>query len=352
MTDIIDDILSKDVLYDISNMGLMLLNRIYSIWNIKREIYQVFSTNIRELILFKKHLNNSYRSMYLSKDTLNLYHRYIDKKIRKYYIIEKYSKIWVTQIINKKNPVNTTDLELNFIDEKMCINYIDYKEKKRYIFTHKDFKKISETCLMNSYEFDIDPQPIIIKNPYTNKEFTKTELRYFNSKLKDMSVIWHMFTDSDFDIVTLKYKYHSYMVEICIPSYIEKLDDQYIVEYIIDICMNHNIDYCYKCISEKNNIKSIKIKKVLINWIKKLKLGKYFSDKYINDITDIYGKYLCYHNKKISLSDTNEESKEYSVCIELSKPLFCIGYYDKDEEKKIYRQKMREKHIKERFRER
>jgi hypothetical protein len=253
------------------------------------------------------------------------------------------------------------DLELNLIrdiDEKCSIsetksdilNHVNYKERKRYIFTHKDFKKIVETCLMNSYEFDIEPRPIMIKNPYTNKEFTKTELRFFNSKLKDMPIIWHMFTDSDFDIVTLKYKYYSYLLELCIPSYIEKIDESDIVEYIIDICINHNIQYCYGCISEKHNIKTRIVKNALISWIRNLKLGKHFSDSHIDNIRNTYEKYNCFHNYKDGAcppGDNKENGND--LCIDLSKSLFCVGYYNKNEEKRNYRNKIRVKNMKERF---
>jgi hypothetical protein len=307
----------------------------------------LISTNIRELILFKKYLNDTYKFLYISNDILKVYNAHIDSRIREYYITEKYSKIWLTYHINKKNPVNSLDLELNVIDENICLNYIDYKERKRYIFTHKDFKKIAETCLMNSYEFDIEPHPMMIKNPYTNNEFTKNELSYFNSRLKHMPVIWHMFTDSDFDILKLKYRYYSYLLDICMPSYVEKLDDSDIEEYIIDICINCNIQYCHKCISEKNNIKSKKVKNVLINWLRSLKFSNNFSDKYINVIRNIYGEnYCCCHKEYIG----NKEDIELNMLyIDFSKPLFCVGYYDKDEEKKRYIQKRRDRKIKEKL---
>lgn len=332
---------------DISDMRLILLNNIYSMWTSKRKFYMLFSSNIRELILFKKYLNYTYKSLYISNDILKLYNTHIDTRIREYYITEKYSKIWLTYHINRKIPVNSLDLELNFIDEKMCINHIDYKERKRYIFTHKDFKKIAETCLMNSYEFDIEPRPMMIKNPYTNNEFTKTELRYFNSNLKDMPVIWHMFTDSDFDILKLKYRYYSYLLDICIPSYVEKLDDRDIEDYIIDICINYNIQYCHKCTSEKNNIKSNKVKNVLISWLRSLKLSKNFSDKYINDIRNVYGEQYCCHKED---DKDDKEDQVNMLYIDMSKPLFCVGYYDKGEEKKRYIKNLKDRKIKERFR--
>ena len=157
-----------------------------------------------------------------------------------------------------------------------------------------------------------------------------------------------MFTDSDFDIVTIKYKYYSYLLELCIPSYIEKIDESDIVDYIIDICINHNIQYCYRCISEKNNIKTRIVKNALIGWIRNLKLGKHFSDSHIDNIRNIYEKYNCFHNYK-DRDCPPDDNKENDLSIDLSKSLFCVGYYDKNEEKRNYRNKIRVKKMKERF---
>lgn len=316
-----------------------LLNTIYLYWIHNYNIYNDYKSPIFILLLFKKYIMNYNRNIY------DLCIDHFDKRIRHYYLCHRFIKKWITKFINAKESVNTEDLELNPIDalNKYYINYIDFKERKRYLFSENDFRKIVINSLQNSYEYDIDPDPINIRNPYTNKDFTKTELRALNNSVKDMPIVWNMFVDSDFDIVKLKYKYYSSLLEICIPNYVDKLGDLDIVDYLIDIFIYSNTVYCNKCIIERKGIRSRKVKNALINWIKYLKLNHTMSIKSIEDLNNIYSKISCFHINL--LNNYNLSNNDLIRGLDFTKPLFCVGYTTK-EDKKLYWKRKREKNKK------
>lgn len=317
---------------------ITLSEHIYAIWNSNVENDDL--TPITKIILFKKYLRDNHNNLYfLSND-------YIDSKIRHQYISEKYCKKWLYHFINKKDPVNDMDLELNVIEpDKFYINYIDYKERKRYLFNENDFRKISIVCLQNSYEFDIDPCPINIKNPYTNKEFSKTELRYFNSRIINMPIVWSMFVDSDYDILTFKYKYHSYLLELCIPNYVEKLNEEDVIDYLLDIFLNERISYCNKCLLSRKYLRNIKVKNALIGWIKYLKLGRQFLYRHRVNLEKIFERFLCACvSSSKDLKDVNNK-----ILLDLTKPFFSVGYKNEKEEKRQYRRRRKDSDMKRRY---
>ena len=328
--------------FDEKKSDLNNLNFLYLVWieNEKSSRQVKSTTSVRNLILFKKHLKEISDSLYF------FYSDYINSRIRLYYLIQKYSKKWLTYFINRKDPINDTDLELNDIDvNKYYINYIDYKEHKRYLFSEKDFCKIVNTCLQNSYEFDIDPSPMTIKNPYTNSEFSKSELRSLHNKVRDMPILWLMFVDSDYDIIKFKCKYYSHLLELCIPNYVEKLGDEDIIDYLLDIFRELNItDYCGKCLLSKEILKDRKVKKSIIGWIRYLKLNIPFHHICINNLNLIYQKISCI----CSEFDCNHKIRlDFIKGIDFNRSLFSPGYKgrtDKSdywEKKKIIERKKR-----------
>lgn len=330
-------ILEKD--YDEKRCELNLLNTIYFIWLEKDERKNFRKSHIYVLLNFKNYLKRNYKNIY------ELCVDHIDNRIKNYYLSRKYLKKWIIKYINKKDPVNTEDLELNIIDNnKYYINYIDFEERKRYLFSENDFKKIVTSSLQNSYEYDIDPEPMSIKNPYTNKEFTKTELRMFNNSVRDMPIIWNMFVDSGFDIKTFKEKYYFRLLEICIPNYVYKLGDLDIVDYLIDIFEYSSIDYCKKCILDRIEIRSRKVTSALVNWINYLKLNFIIFEKTIDDLNRIYSKKSCCHNIDNYYKNITEKDI-LNFSLDFTKPLFSVGYKTR-EDKKLYWKRRKEKSLK------
>jgi hypothetical protein len=323
---------------DYKNTELLLLKNIYNIWIINNP--NIIKNN-NKFFLFKDFILKTYKNC----DKLI---KYIDIQIRYNYLLKKYFKKWITIHINKKRPLNIQDLQFNIIDPKnYYINYIDYIERRRYLFSEYDFKKLVSSYLHNSYEYDIEPDPLPIKNPYTNKVFTKTELRMFNNSVRDMPISWIMFYDCDFDIEKLKLKYYENLLELCIPNYVDKLNDLDIIDYIIDIFIYSNDLYCGRCILEKKDINTLKVRKALIKWIFFLKLKTDIPQREIENIRNIYGKNTCYHNKNISNNILNILNI-FEITLDFSKPLFCEGYKLK-QDRKNYFKRIKEKILRNRF---
>lgn len=320
--------------YDEKRCEIHLLNSIYLLWLESDDFENFEQSPIHILLLFKSYMLNNHKNVYV------LCIDYIDNRIRSYYLFRKYTKKWLIKYINNKEPVNTEDLELNTIyDNKYYINYIDFTERKRYLFSENDFKKMVTSSLQNSYEYDIDPDPIPIRNPYTNKKFTKTELRMFNNSVRDMPIVWSMFVDSDFDIIKFKYKYYSRLLDICIPNYVDKLGDLDIIDYLIDIFIYSNTDYCTKCIIDKRDIRSRSVNNALISWIKYLKLNVSISTKSIDNLQKIYNKTSCFHIIKNNKNNVRDIS--YNMLdLDFTKPLFCVGYKTKEDKKMYWKRKI------------
>jgi hypothetical protein len=324
----------------------------YKKWLNDEEIYdnnRIISPIII-LCMFKKYLNSNSYNLFLSKELLQYFNDYIDKKSRYFYLAIKYKKKWIHNYINRKEPINLCDLELTPINSsKYYINYIDYKERKRYLFTIKDFKKIVSSSLEHCYSYDLLPEPIPIKNPYTNKEFTPSELDYINKNLYDMPLVWNMFVDSKYNIYTLKTKYNYYLLPLCIPSYVDQFGEIDIIDYLVDLFDTYDINYCEQCLyRDRKDIHTEKVKNILIEWVKCSTFNKIMSRKSIDEVKYIYGLLYCPHNVPNNVPNNvrhikNEENKENFILynLDFTKPLFCTGYKGKDD-KKIYLKKKRE----------
>lgn len=307
---------------DKNNINELLLY-LYNSWNTFDKSY--FSEN-KKNITFKLYvLNNKTLSFNIIQNCIDS----LDLFFRLNFLFKKYYKKWFDYYLIKKEPINTLDLELNKIDlKKYHINYIDYVSKKRYLFTLSDFKKLVKNNLEHSYNYDMIPCPIPIKNPYTNKEFTKKELSTFNNQFDDMPIVWNMFVDCNYNISKFKRKYSSYLSEMCIPSFVGQMEDDDIIFYLKQIFLFFNINYCKKCILE-NSLKTKKITNIISDWILYIKYNKNFNDDYEEQLSKIYSKEKCHHRDKIYIK---RSIPPFIFNLDLSKPLFSKGYYS-DEEK-------------------
>ncbi len=331
-----------------------IFNSFYQQWkSITFRIFEIHKhTEIKIMCMFKKYLYKDYKKLLIPNSLLLLFNDIIDKKCREYYLINKYKNIWLIKYINSKNPINSTDLELNSIypnSYKPLINYIDYDTRKRYLFTINDFRNIIKSSLEHSYSYDVYPEPIKIKNPYTNKEFSKGELKIINNELYDMPLTWHMFVDCDYDIVKFRNKYYDYLLPLCVPSYVEQFDDTDILEYLDDMFKVKNINYCEKCIEQRINIRSKQVKEILKEWIHSILFNKIIPEKYVYELIHIYDKKYCSHNSDEDNEDKKEDYKrhrmhrmhrmhkeentsiEFFFNIDFYKPLFSVGFKTKQD---------------------
>jgi hypothetical protein len=286
---------------------------------------------------------------------------------RIYYLSKKYTKKWLSFHINNKQPINTSDLELNSLNlsnfEKY-INYIDYKNRQHYLFTVNDFTSLIRTNLENCYTYDVIPEPLNIKNPYTNNIFTKEELTDINckySRLTQIPLIWHMFINCGYDVTIFRETHYQYLLNLCIPSFVDKLEDIDIIYYLDDMfaflfCKK----YCTDCIRERKYFRDKKIRNVLIYWIHSIKLEKEIDLSKIDIVLKLYDINCKIHNpieelpvqKKIKMigldnsilvKDIYDTGEHKQLFIDFTYPfVFSIGTYTK-EDRRRYKNKLREK---------
>lgn len=313
-------------------------------------------TLTQTIILFKSHVMGL--SFISTKNLLDIL-RYLNRVVRVIYLSKKYLKRWKSYYINKKQPINTSDLELNPIDFTHIhkyINYIDYEQKQHYLFSINDFTNLIYTNLENCYQYDIVPQPLEMKNPYTNKVFTKNEIVDLSDQycgLTAIPFIWHMFIDCYYDVELFKTTHYEYLLTRCIPSYIDKLEDLDIRYYLFDIFNFLEInEYCNDCIREKKHFRSKTTRKTLIYWVESLKSGKDIDDAKIEPILKLYSKKCKIHNMiekcnmpvpRVLVKEIGDKIEIKPFYIDFSYPLeFSMGTYTK-EDKRRYKDKRREK---------
>jgi len=311
----------------------------------------------QKMNMFKQHL---FRQPFISTYVFIQCYNYINGMIRKHYLAKKYTNQWITYTISKKPFINSTDLELNpFNDRKPYLKYIDYEERKNYRFSVSEFIKMVRSNLEHSYIYDLAPEPLPIKNPYTNKIFTKEELIRFNVSLYKMPLVWHLFVDSGFDISKMKENHYEYLLSICIPSFIDQLEETDIVLYIQDIFEFYSITtYCKKCIEEKKYLRNKIVRETLIQWIKTIKFStenlRSANLKNMFKLLSLYDAECQIHTKKreilkrrrVGITDgqiVKNIDTNCTVFLDLSKPFeFTMGTYT-EEDQREYKDKRREK---------
>jgi hypothetical protein len=230
----------------------------------------------------------------------------IDILVRRAYLSYKYAKLWLIKYIHRKRPVNGFDLGLDEIDEniKNVITYVDIRARRKYLFSQKDFKKLIKSSLENSYMYDHLPQPLPLRNPYTNKEFHTTDLIDIDRILIDSPLIWKMFRDCKYNLERFKITNYTYLTICCTGSFVDQMDGSDITFYIEDIFMYYNVkNYCTKCVQDISNIRNKKLRNILINW--------FLFQKHLGIFTQIDLISLCEIFKLDCLVHT-KKTKEYS----------------------------------------
>jgi hypothetical protein len=227
---------------------------------------------ITKMCRFKR---NIIENKFINNEIKNLSFKYLDDIIRTLYLKYKYSKLWMFRILCKRPSMNSLDLEFNEINNTISdiIVYIDNEERRKYLFSQKDFNKLVKTSLEHSYAYDAIPEPLPIRNPYTNKEILKHDLISIDRMLKNPPLVWHMFKSCRYDINNFKTIHNGYLLNMCISSFIDGLENDDIIFYLHDMFEFFKIEnYCNKCIDEFRDIRTKMVRNTLIKWMAALKL--------------------------------------------------------------------------------
>lgn len=265
----------------------------------KTQICTIKSIN-GHMIDFKKYLMNN---KFIGENVRNESIKCVDEVLRRAFLSYKYVKLWLEHCIKRKVVINDFDLELNEINEnkKDVIVYLDLRERRKYLFSQKDFKKLIITNLEHSYIFDHMPQPLPIKNPYTNREFNKFELIDIDNMLVDSPLIWKLYRDCKYNLERFKIVNYNYLLISSVGSYVDQLEKEDLVFYIEDIFIYYNYtQYCKKCVSYTNNLRNRNLRDILMNWFLFQKKLGIFKQSDLNVLCDMFKINCEKHNKKKS----------------------------------------------------
>jgi len=242
--------------------------------------------DFKRYIIGNKFINDKFRAEIFQK---------VDTVVRKAFLSYKYGKLWLVNFIKRKDAVNEFDLELNEIGEnkKDLITYIDIRARRKYVFTQKDFRKLIQRHLENSYMYDHMPQPLSLKNPYTNKEFNTLDLIDIDEMLIDSPLIWKIYRNCKYNLEKFKIINYTYLTTCCASSYVDQLEQADIQFYIEDIFMFYNfINYCKRCVNEINQVRNNQLRNILINWFLYQKRLTMFTQTDLNKLCEMF-KFNC-----------------------------------------------------------
>ena len=242
--------------------------------NINQSAFGIFFTYISKIdepsyssFVKKKFFFIKNYLFYLKKDE-EQYDLFLDKleKAQKIYLsLLKFKQIVLNKI--KKNYSIKIDLQFNELDlqNKNCIELIH--ENKKFLFNIYDLIKIINSSL--SYEFNFFCDPKLIKNPWDNLAFSKSNLYNMYLFMKNMNI----------NIPILFYRF--FLSNLNLKTFLN--NNQLIIKkFIIDTCHNFDDNKKFKYI--KNMLTSFNTKRK-----EKISISCLYTKKYI---VSIFEKYL------------------------------------------------------------
>ncbi len=215
---------------------------------------------------------------------------------------QKYFTKWKMYNMLCKPSINNYDLQFNSINQndKTNIYYIDLENKKKYLFTQSDFRKLIENYLFHSWVYDYIPDPIPIKNPYDNHIFTKKELENLDNQILNPPIIWTLYKDSEYCVDTLKINYNYYLLKNCLNSYISNLENDDIYYYLEDILLYsqyYNDEICKECLDNESLYRLNPVKQGIYKWVKSLKFQTKFTHNDYLSLKNIFRKPCKIHDR-------------------------------------------------------
>ena len=185
------------------------------------------------------------------------------------------------------------------------------------------------------------------------------DIHFKYSRRTDIPLIWNMYINCGYNINLFREEHYDYLLKLCIPSFVDKLEDVDILYYLDDI-FNYLFftNYCKECVRDKKYFRDKKIRNVLIYWIRSIKLNQQIDLAKLDIILKLYSddciihkeNYIKIKKKKIEeqlvIKDIDLVNNSYEPIIkyfDFSNPLiFSIGTYTK-EDRRRYKDKLREK---------
>ena len=294
-----------------------ILNKLKNKYNDKPPLLQFFlelgmnkHSNISCIAFYKRFILENTDTDFTLEDIKRIEELYI---ISKNYL-NKLNRFAYNFKIRKAIKYNDEDLFFNKISDykkKHIVNI--YSNKTIYSFRISDLINLWNDCLTKSENLFCKSSEL--KNPYTNIEFSKTNLYNIFFSIKDSEYMipsWILlFFHENFDLTNFTYKYYSILKDVCIMSFINEGALYEKIENIDNMLHEYRKECNYYSLKERlDNYYKFRITQILKSPLKmylfstlscnplvknrnkmKLKswLNEYFNDK-DNDDLKIYFK--------------------------------------------------------------
>jgi hypothetical protein len=177
-------------------------------------------------------LNETLSNIFLSESQKEEILVTFSKIQRTYYAFSKLAFIFK---IKKARLQITTDLGMNDIDVTKRNVIPIYQNKANYLFIIQDLVNIIETSLSNSCNYFSEPLPI--KNPYNNLQFSIATLYYIYFYIKErnylMPQLFHLYFLENFNLKNFSNNNECYIRDIAIKKYIYTTPATYLYNKIL-----------------------------------------------------------------------------------------------------------------------
>lgn len=229
-----------------TTMSSLVLNCIQTLNTVKKEQYYEYN-------IFFIPLANSLMFHYCSKyKCYHFYKRNEDEFNENAELFNIFRKVIKTQSSFKKllrmwrqskfEIVNETDMCLNILNKKNKYTICLKSENKKYFFSIFDLKKIIYNCLNQNVFLFSEPQPI--RNPFSNTEFTQTDLYniYFFMKYLNVEIheLFNQFFKVNFNLYNFKNTKKDLLRIEAINDKVNSYDDDILETEIYTMLANYN----------------------------------------------------------------------------------------------------------------
>ncbi len=228
-----------------------------------------------------------------------------------------------------KAPLITTDLLLNPLEDKNKNTIKIFQNNSNYLFSIKDLINHTETLLSHTQSFFAEPLPI--KNPYNNIEFSHAILYniYFKAKQSDYKfpLLLHKYYLCNFDLEKFKIENEYFIRDEYIKNYVYKTDINTLFTSMKKM-VEHSSNY-EKRISKKIN------KESFISIIRPYYYLYLVYNYHVEGLEKKRKSYILFNRKMFELLDYNPKfgrtylkklgsSKKYTIVSDLEHPTFTM----------------------------
>ena len=240
----------------------------------KSKIHETHAKFIEfKYFILKNFIFNSIVSEYSRNKLLDLF----CKAQSLYLSLVKFKRV----LLFKSKRYLDTQLDLNFSDlssynKSLKIDIIH--ENTKYIFSISDLIRIINASL--SYDVNFFPEPTLIKNPWNNKPFKKTDLYniYFfisNSKIP-MPILFSRFFQANFNLKNYEI-YNQFIIKDYIIENCHNLSEIQKYKYILEMILyyNNNTMILNKLLHIDSNFPKSRLHEIFNPYIKLYLLARY-----------------------------------------------------------------------------